>query len=118
MRYIFYANQGKLIHKPRHLWSAEVVQKSDNHKGITIVKRVPFCRKNNILLSAVISYGLKREGNLLKKIMRGAPGISPKVIFCEKDSIIMEEIKGESLYTCRDRVRGKAEVYNRLKKQS
>ena len=28
----------------------------------------------------------------------------------------MGKIKGESLYACRDRVRGKAEVYNRLKK--
>jgi len=115
MSNISYDNNEKLLHRARHLWSAEVIQKSDGQGATIIIKRVPFRIKRNILFVVFIKHCIKREGDFLREIMVRAPGISPKVLYAVKGELVMEQIKGATLFECCDKIKVQTEFYNKLK---
>ena len=113
---IIAAGQERVIHRPRHLWSAEVIQRFDDRGSGVIIKRAPHRLKNNPLILSLVKYSIKRECRFLKEIGFLGSGIAPRVLSDGKSDVVMEFIEGENLFQCRQKAPNNSKIYYTLKK--
>jgi len=102
-----------VLHRPRHLFSAEVVKAADGPGVSCVIKRVPSSPVNP-LRRALIRLFLRREGDILQRIAREAPGVAPAVIGSGPDSLSLELLPGTNFHVLRDELHHHPELLRRL----
>lgn len=101
-----------IIHKPKHKWSFEVLQKSSTNGETYIVKRISVSA--NPLLRPLLRQFLKREACILKEIGAKIRGITPNLYYIGKDEFVMEKLTGPNLWQVRQTLKKRQDIFNRL----
>jgi len=101
-----------IIHKPRHKWSFEVLQKSSTTGKACIIKRIPAAV--NPLLRPLLKWFLKREACILKEIRAKIRGITPDLYWVGKDEFVMEKLTGPNLWQIHHELKKRQDIFNKL----
>jgi len=101
-----------IIHKPRHRWSFEILQKSSASGQTFIVKRIPISASP--LLRPVMRQLLKKEACILKEIESKIHGIAPNLCYIDKDEFAMEKLTGPNLWQARHTLKQRQDIFKKL----